>query len=176
MQRSRCPPARDTRRAQEVTGDAASVDLARNSHLQIALYESHIRELHRDLLRQGEKDELRRGNHKSAFSKAVVSDEDDRQIGLVFDTANRLATARPPNCARHGVAEQSMNPMQIRSPHSACLRWRSLPTIRSGTTAGGDCASCPRPCCFARDTPSFPPDSRSHDQAHLPRARPRRAP
>lgn len=83
-----------TRDGQEVAGYAEAIELIIRSHGSIPLGENHIRRLHRDLLRHGEKDERHHGHYKSASNNVVAFDEYGKQVGVVFETATPFETPR----------------------------------------------------------------------------------
>ena len=56
--------------------------------------ENHIKQLHRDLLVHSEKDAWHRGNYKTSTNHVVASDENARQLGVVFETATPFDTPR----------------------------------------------------------------------------------
>jgi Fic family protein len=58
------------------------------------LTENHIKQLHRDLLAYSEKDERHRGEYKTHSNSVVAFDENERQIGIVFETATPFHTPR----------------------------------------------------------------------------------
>jgi hypothetical protein len=59
-----------------------------------ALTGNHIRQLHRDLLVQSEKNALHRGNHKAPSNDAVAIARNGTQLGGVFDMAAPFDTPR----------------------------------------------------------------------------------
>ena len=65
-----------TRDEQEVAGYAEVMELVFSSWADIALTESHIRQLHRDLLIHSEKDARHRGSYKTASNNVTAFGED----------------------------------------------------------------------------------------------------
>ena len=65
-----------------------------SSWQDITLTESHIRQMHRDLLVYSEKDAWHRGNYKTSSNSVVAFDGDGVQIGVVFETATPFDTPR----------------------------------------------------------------------------------
>lgn len=82
----------DTRDQQEVAGYAEVMDLILASWSDIAVTESHIRQLHRDLLSYSEKDGWHRGQYKTTSNNVAAFDETGSQIGIVFETASPFET------------------------------------------------------------------------------------
>lgn len=76
-----------TRDEQEVAGYAETMEQIFQSWEYISLTESHIRQLHRDLLRYSDRDDRLRGNYKISPNNIAAFDENGQQIGLVFETA-----------------------------------------------------------------------------------------
>jgi len=83
-----------TRDEQEVAGYAEVMELVFSSWADIALTESHIRQLHRDLLIHSEKDARHRGNYKTASNDVTAFGEDGEVLGVVFETATPFDTPR----------------------------------------------------------------------------------
>lgn len=81
-----------TRDEQEVAGYAEVMDLVFQSHAEITLTESHIRQLHRDLLRYSTRDDWHRGSYKTTPNHVAAFDEHGNQIGAVFETASPFET------------------------------------------------------------------------------------
>ncbi|NDP48444.1 MAG: Fic family protein [Sulfuriferula multivorans] len=77
---------------QEVAGYAEVMEGVFSSWQDIALTESHIKQLHRDLLIYSEKDAWHRGNYKTSTNNVVAFDEDGQQLGVVFATATPFDT------------------------------------------------------------------------------------
>lgn len=83
-----------TRDEQEVAGYAQLMELVFASWRDIAFTESHIRQLHRDLLAYSEKDKRHRGNYKTSPNSVAAFDEQGKEIGIVFQTATPFDTPR----------------------------------------------------------------------------------
>ena len=83
-----------TRDEQEVAGYAKVMELIFSSWQESPLTESHVRQLHRDLLIFSDKDERHRGNYKTASNSVVAFDADGQQVGIVFETATPFDTPR----------------------------------------------------------------------------------
>ena len=83
-----------TRDEQEVAGYAEVMELVFRAWEDLTITESHIKQLHRDLLSYSDKDSRHRGNYKTSPNSVVAFDEDGRQIGIVFATATPFDTPR----------------------------------------------------------------------------------
>lgn len=83
-----------TRDEQEVAGYADVMELIFQSASEIDLTENHIKQLHRDLLKYSTKDEHHRGLYKKTDNSVAAFDGEERQIGVVFETASAFATER----------------------------------------------------------------------------------
>ncbi len=70
------------------------MDLAFTSWQDIPFTENHIKQLHQILLRYSEKDAWHRGNYKTHSNSVAAFDENDVQIGIVFQTATPVDTPR----------------------------------------------------------------------------------
>jgi len=81
-----------TRDEQEVAGYAEVMDLVFQSDSEISITENYIRQLHRDLLRYGTKDDRHRGSYKTTPNHVAAFDEQGSQIGVVFETASPFET------------------------------------------------------------------------------------
>ena len=81
-----------TRDEQEVAGYAKVMELVFSSWQDIVLTESHIKQLHRDLLTYSEKDTWHRGNYKTSSNSVVAFDEDGKQLDVVFATVTPFDT------------------------------------------------------------------------------------
>jgi Fic family protein len=60
----------------------------------ITITENPIKQLHRDLLRNSEKDNRHRGDYKTAHNNVVAFDTDGNQVGVIFETATPFDTPR----------------------------------------------------------------------------------
>lgn len=83
-----------TRDEQEVAGYAEVMNLVFSSWQDITLTESHIKQMHRDLLVYSEKDAWHRGNYKTSANSVVAFDGNGARIGVVFETATPFDTPR----------------------------------------------------------------------------------
>src|ERR1035437_2409749 len=83
-----------TRDEQEVAGYAETMELIFQSWDEITLTENHVKQLHRDLLKYGEKDAHHRGECKTQPNRVAAFDETGKQIGIVFETAAPFDTPR----------------------------------------------------------------------------------
>lgn len=81
-----------SRDEQEVAGYAKVMETVFQSWADIPITENHIKQLHRDLLGFGEKDERHRGQYKTSPNSVAAFDETGHQIGVVFETATPFAT------------------------------------------------------------------------------------
>jgi Fic family protein len=82
----------ETRDEQEVAGYAEAMELVFRSWEEISLTESHIRQLHRDVLKHSHKDERHRGDYKIHSNSVSAFDERGAHIGVVFETATPFDT------------------------------------------------------------------------------------
>jgi Fic family protein len=83
-----------TRDEQEVAGYADVMDTIFASFDAIALTESHILQLHRDLLIHSSKDARHRGAYKAHTNNVSAFDAEGKEIGVVFETATPFNTPR----------------------------------------------------------------------------------
>ena len=83
-----------TRDEQEVAGYAEVMELVFSSWADITLTESHIQQLHRDLLIHSEKDARHRGGYKTASNNVTAFGEAGEVLGVVFETATPFDTPR----------------------------------------------------------------------------------
>lgn len=83
-----------TRDEQEVAGYAEVMDLIFRAGQEIPLTESHIKQLHRDLLKYSEKDVWHHGEYKKSSNGVVAFDETGKQIGIIFETATPFDAPR----------------------------------------------------------------------------------
>jgi len=81
-----------TRDEQEVAGYADVMETIFRSWSEIPLTENYIKQLHRDLLQHGEKDERYRGNYKTLRNDVGAFDAAGKMIGIVFETATPFDT------------------------------------------------------------------------------------
>ena len=83
-----------TRDEQEVAGYAEVMELVFASWQDITFTESHLKQLHRDLLVHSDKDSWHRGNYKTTSNSVVAFDGDGKQLGVVFETTSPFDTPR----------------------------------------------------------------------------------
>ena len=83
-----------SRDEQEVAGYAYVMEMVFESWKHIDLTESHIQQLHRDLLKYSEKDTRHRGAYKSVSNNVVAFDGEGKEVGVVFVTASVFDTPR----------------------------------------------------------------------------------
>ncbi len=84
----------ETRDEQEVAGYAELMDLVFNSWRDIPFNENHVKQLHQILLRHSAKDARHRGQYKTNSNGVAAFDENEEQIGIVFETASPFDTPR----------------------------------------------------------------------------------
>ena len=83
-----------TRDEQEVAGYAEVMETVFAVWPDLTPSENHIRQLHRDLLVDSEKDTWHRGAYKITPNSVAAFDEAGQQIGVVFETASPRDTPR----------------------------------------------------------------------------------
>ena len=83
-----------TRDEQEVAGYAEVMELIFESWTNIELSENHIKQLHRDLLKQSSKDIGHRGEYKKTANHVEAFGSDGKSKGIVFATASPFDTPR----------------------------------------------------------------------------------
>jgi Fic family protein len=83
-----------SRDEQEVARYAEVMELVFRSWQDIRVTESHIKQLHRDVLVHSEKDARHRGNYKTLPNNVVAVDDTGKQVGIVFETAAPSDTPR----------------------------------------------------------------------------------
>ncbi len=83
-----------TRDEQEVAGYAEVMELLFASWEHIPFNESHIQQLHRDLLIYSEKDTYHRGRYKTISNSVGAFNEKGEQVAIVFETATPFDTPR----------------------------------------------------------------------------------
>ena len=106
-----------SRDEQEVAGYAEAMALVFRSWDDIAVTENHIKQLHRDLLVQREKDQHHRGSYKTGPNNVVALDENGKQIGVVFATATPFDTRRLmtelPTWFAEAMEEKRLHPLLV---------------------------------------------------------------
>src|SRR5262249_21755944 len=81
-----------SRDEQEIAGYAEVMNLIFESYEDIQLTESHIKQLHRDLLKYSGKDNRHRGEYKKFTNHVEAFDQDGKSMGIVFETASPFDT------------------------------------------------------------------------------------
>jgi Fic family protein len=76
----------------QVLGLAKVMDLIYTSWEDITITESHIQQLHKELLSFSEKDAWHRGKYKTNANSVVAFDSEGKQVGVVFQTASAFDT------------------------------------------------------------------------------------
>lgn len=74
-----------TRDEQEVAGYLEMLELILDTHADMALSESLLLQLHRDMLKYSEKDERQRGAYKFGPNRVEAKDHDGNIVGAIFD-------------------------------------------------------------------------------------------
>lgn len=82
------------RDAQEVASYAHVMDLVFSGWQQMPLTEATIRQLHRELLRFGDRDDWHRGSYKTSPISITAFDDTGKPVGVVFETASPFDTPR----------------------------------------------------------------------------------
>jgi len=82
----------ESRDEQEVAGYATVMNLINASWEDITITESHIQQLHKELLSFSEKDAWHRGKYKTNANSVVAFDSEGKQVGVVFQTASAFDT------------------------------------------------------------------------------------
>lgn len=83
-----------SRDEEEVAGYAATMEMVFANWQEITLTESHIKQLHRDLLQHSSKDARHRGAYKTHNNHVEAFGPDGENIGIVFETATPFDTPR----------------------------------------------------------------------------------
>ncbi|NLR66237.1 Fic family protein [Chitinophaga varians] len=81
-----------SRDEEEVAGYAAVMNMIFESAGDITPTESHIKQLHRDLLKYSRKDEWHRGNYKKSTNHVEAFDLNGKSLGVIFETATPFDT------------------------------------------------------------------------------------
>ena len=106
-----------SRDEQEVAGYAEVMELLFSSWEHIAFNESHITQLHRDLLVHSTKDERHRGKYKTHENRVAAFDGQGKEIAPIFQTASPFDTPRLMQelveWVRHMRGSQSLHPLLI---------------------------------------------------------------
>lgn len=83
-----------SRDEEEVAGYARLMDLIFESWRELELRESHLKQLHRELLHFSTKDERHRGEWKALPNHLEAFDADGHSLGIVFETVSPFETPR----------------------------------------------------------------------------------
>ncbi len=83
-----------SRDEQEVAGYAEVMETVFSAWAEIPITESHIQQLHRDLLRYSDKDEWHRGRYKTTANSVAAFNAEGQQVGIVFETVTPFETPR----------------------------------------------------------------------------------
>jgi len=81
-----------SRDEQEVAGYAEAINLIFDSYDQIPLSGSHIKQLHRILLKYSAKDDRHRGEYKKLPNHVEAFDHNGKSLGIIFETATPFDT------------------------------------------------------------------------------------
>lgn len=81
-----------TRDEQEVIGYADVMNFIFDNYKDIPLTENYIKQMHRILLQHTYKDERHRGEYKKVSNSVMAFDNEDKEIGIVFETATPFET------------------------------------------------------------------------------------
>ncbi len=81
-----------SRDEQEVAGYADVMDTIYQNWQHVPLNESHIKQLHRDLLKPSTKDDRHRGNYKTSQNNVVALGPNGEELGIIFKTATPFET------------------------------------------------------------------------------------
>jgi len=102
----------------EVAGYAEVIATVFASGAEISVTENHIKQIHRDLLRYGDKDERHRGEYKTASTSVAVFDADGNQVGVVCETERLAAAPQRTTCG-----EEPCEPLgDVQRPFLASLQ------------------------------------------------------
>ena len=81
-----------SRDEQEVAGYARAMDLVFSGWSEIPLTESHVKQIHQELLRYSTKDAQHRGQYKTLPNDVVMRDASGETLAVVFSTASPFET------------------------------------------------------------------------------------
>ncbi|WP_273755769.1 MULTISPECIES: Fic family protein [unclassified Bartonella] len=81
-----------SRDEQEVIGYAKVMEIIFQSWKDIPITENHIKQLHRDLLYESDKDERHRGEYKILRNDVAAFNSEGKMVGIVFETATPFDT------------------------------------------------------------------------------------
>lgn len=107
----------ESRDEQEVAGYAQVMEMIFAHFDAIDLSESHIMQLHRDLLSFSDKDERHRGAYKTLANHVSAFDAEGKEIGIIFETASPFDTPQRMKelveWTRTALNEQSLHPLLV---------------------------------------------------------------
>ncbi len=83
-----------TRDEQEVSGYASVMETILESWENIPITENYIKQLHRDLLINSDKDQRHRGEYKTHPNHVAAFDQDGREVEIIFKTITPFETPR----------------------------------------------------------------------------------
>lgn len=108
-----------SRDEQEVAGYAEVMNLIFERYEDIPLTESHIKQLHRDLLKYSGKDNRHRGEYKKFTNHVEAFDQDGKSMGVVFETASPFDTPLQMeelvNWTRDAYEKRTLHPLLVTS-------------------------------------------------------------
>lgn len=81
-----------TRDEQEIIGYAKVMNFIFDNYKDIPLTENYIKQMHKMLLEQLDKDEKHRGEYKKISNSIMAFDENNKAIGMIFETATPFET------------------------------------------------------------------------------------
>lgn len=106
-----------SRDEQEVAGYADIMETIFESWKEIRITENFIRQLHRDLLAYGEKDEWHRGAYKTSSNRVAAFNEKGEEVGTIFETATPFETPHRMNelltWYSHAEKEKKLHPLLV---------------------------------------------------------------
>lgn len=106
-----------SRDEQEVAGYALVMETVFAHFDAIDLTESHLLQLHRDLLAFSDKDERHRGAYKTLPNNVSAFDAEGKEIGVIFETATPFDTPGRMKelieWTRSALSEQSLHPLLV---------------------------------------------------------------
>ncbi len=106
-----------TRDAQEVAGYADAMEMVYANWQAIDLTESHLRQLHLELLKHSEKDARHRGAYKTLPNHVEAFGPEGERLGVVFETATPFETplrmAELVECVRTGLDHGKLHPLLV---------------------------------------------------------------
>ena len=108
-----------SRDEEEVAGYAEVMNVIFESYAHIPLTESHVKQLHRDLLKYSGKDNRHRGDYKKFTNHVEAFDQDGKSMGVVFETTSPFDTPMQMeelvNWAREAYEKKTLHPLLVTS-------------------------------------------------------------